>query len=178
MTFDDFKALCSSRRSIRYFSDKPVAKEDVVKLLELAQLAPSVENLQPWHFHIITSKDLRHTLTNMSCYGNFVEGASVFIIVTVNRTAENKANEPVWNEKELDFSCMAAMTNLMLGATAMNLGSCWVSLHHGPVHELLQLPRYEIVVGGLMLGHFKAGEEKPSNGHQRHDIKETYTMHE
>ncbi len=178
MTYEDFKSLCQNRRSIRYFDDKRVSKEDVMKLLELAQLAPSVENLQPWHFHVIFNKDLRHKFTETCCYGNFVEGASVFIVVTANRSLANAAKEPVWNEKELEYSCMAAMVNVLLGATAMEIGSCWVSLYRGNAHEVLGLPLHEIVVGGLMLGHYKRGEEKGNNGHERKPLDEMYTFHE
>lgn len=178
MQYEDFKSLCQKRRSIRYFDNKPVTKEDVLKLLELALLAPSVENLQPWHFHVIFNKDIRHTLTNTSYYGNFMEGASVFIVVTADLSLVNKAKETVWNEKELEYSCMGAMATILLGATAMEIGSCWVSLARGDVHELLHLPAREIVVGGLMLGHYKRGEEKGNNEHQRHPPEKMYTFHE
>lgn len=178
MQYDDLKSLCQKRRSIRYFDQKPVSKEDVMKLLELARLAPSVENLQPWHFHVILNKDLCHKLTETSYYGNFVEGAGVFIVVTANRLLLNEAKEPVWNEKELEYSCMAAAEHILLGATAMGIGSCWVSLARGNVHELLHLPHHEIVIGGLMLGHYKKGEEANSNGRQRKSLEDIYTFHE
>lgn len=177
MTYDELKSLCKTRRSIRYFDQKPVDKEDVLSLLELARLAPSVENLQPWHFHVIYNKELRIKLMESCCYGNFVEGAGVFILVSVNTTLENAAKEPIWNPKELEYSCMAAMEHILLGATAMGLGSTWVSLHHGSAHEILDLPRHEIIVGGIMLGHYKKGEENPSNG-QRRPLEEMYTFHE
>ena len=176
MTYADFKSLCESRRSIRYFDQKPVLKEDVMRLLELARLAPSVENLQPWHFHIIYNHDLRKKIMKASCYGNFVEGAGVFIVVTANRLLENKAKEIVWNPRELEYSCMAAMTNVILGATAMGLGSCWVSLHHGTAYDILALPRHETVVGGLMLGHYRKGEDQSSNGRQRNPLQTMYTI--
>lgn len=178
MNYEEFKSLCKQRRSIRYFDQKSVSKEDVLKLLELARLAPSVENLQPWHFHVILNGDIRKKLTESCCYGNFAEGAGAFIVVTANTSLTNAAKEPVWNEKELEYSCMGAMTNMLLGATAMGLGSCWVSLYRGNVHELLGLPRHEIVVGGLMLGHYKRGEEKGIDGHQRKPIEDMYTFHE
>jgi nitroreductase len=178
MIYNDFKALCEERRSVRFFDEKPVTKEEVLQLLELARLAPSVENLQPWHFHIILSKDMRHALTESSCYGNFVEGSSAFIVVTANRSLENQAKDPVWNERELEYSCMAAMTNILHGATAMGIGSCWVSLHHGAVHELLQLPMHERIIGGIMLGHFKKGQEKGDDGHKRNALSEIYTIHD
>ncbi len=178
MTYDDFRALCERRRSIRYFADKPISQEEVLKLVELARLAPSVENLQPWHFHIIFNRDLRHKLMKASCYGNFVEGAGVFIVVTTKRDLEHAAAEPVWNTRELECSCMAAMTNILHGATAMGLGSCWVSLHRGEALEILNLPDEETVVGGLMIGHYRMGEEEPGSGHRRKPLKEMVTIHE
>lgn len=113
-----------------------------------------------------------------SCYGNFVAGAGVFIVVTANRAAEAKAKETVWNPRELEYSCVAAMNNIMLGAAAMGLGSCLVSLHHGDVHEILHLQKTEMVVGGIMIGHYKRGEEQSSDGHQRNPLRQMYTMHE
>lgn len=122
MTYDDFKTLCTNRRSIRYFDDKPVTKEQVMALLDIARLAPSVENLQPWHFHVIFDRALRKRFMESSCYGNFVEGAEALIVVTVDRSKENMAPETVWNPRELDYSCVAAMEHILLAATAMGLG--------------------------------------------------------
>jgi nitroreductase len=177
MTFDDFKTLCENRRSIRYFADQPVDKADIEKLLQLARLAPSVENLQPWHFHVILSEEMRSKLMKASCYGNFVEGAGAFIVVTVNPTYENKAAEPVWNRRELEYSCMAAMENMLLGATAIGLASCWVSLHHGKAHDILGLPHHELIVGGVMIGHYRPNEQQPSDGRQRRPLEEMRTFH-
>jgi nitroreductase len=177
MDYDDFKKLCKNRRSIRYFDEKPVSEEDVLQLLELARLSPSVENLQPWHFHVIFDKKMRSKLMDASCYGNFVEGAGVFIVVTANRSLENIAKEPVWNPKELEYSCVSAIENILLGATALNLGSSWVSLHHGSAHEILHLPRHEVVIGGVMLGHYRKGEDQASNGRQRKPLDDIYTFH-
>ena len=109
MNYDDFKSLCQSRRSIRYFDTKPVSKDDILKLLELARLAPSVENTQPWHFHVFLDAEKRKILMDASCYGNFVEGAGVFIVVSCDKSMEVKVPEPIWNPRELEYSCMSAM---------------------------------------------------------------------
>ena len=178
MTFDDFKALCKERRSIRYFDKRPVSDDDILKLLEIARLAPSVENLQPWHFHVVRNPQMLHTMMEASCYGNFVEGAGVFIVVSCDKSLMNKAPEPVWNHKELEYSCMSAMEHLLLGAAAMGLGSCWVSLHHGAVHESLGLPLHKMIVGGVMIGHYKPEEEKGNDSHQRKNLEEIYTFHD
>ncbi len=178
MQYDDFRELCEHRRTIRYFGQKPVAKDEVMKLLELARHAPSVENLQPWHFHVIFNQKLRKELMETCCYGNFVEGASVFLLVSADRSLQSGARETVWNPKELEYSCMVAIEHILLGATALGLGSSLVSLHHGAAHELLKLPMNEIVVAGIMLGHYKKGEEEPGGGHNRHPLEKIYTLYE
>ena len=44
----------SSRRSIRAFLPKPVAREDIEALLEVASRAPSGSNTQPWKVYVLT----------------------------------------------------------------------------------------------------------------------------
>lgn len=178
MTFDDFRSLCEQRRSIRYFADEPLSRDELLRLLDVAHLAPSVHNLQPWTFHVIGNADLKKKLMESSCYGNFVTGAGAFVIVTCDTAAEAPAQDPVWNPRELEYSCMAAMTQILLGATAMNLGACWVSLHHGSAHETLGLPRTELIVGGLMIGRLKKGEAKASAEHQRKPVDAVVEFHD
>lgn len=178
MTINEFEQLCQNRRSIRYFDGKQVQKADMLKLLAVAQLAPSVENTQPWHFHVVYDKTLLKKLMECSCYGNFVEGAGVFVVVTCDRSLQTKMPEPVWNIRELEFSCMAAMENMMLGATAMGLGSCWVSLLHGDVQAMLKVPLKEVIVGGVMIGHYKKDEAAGNDEHVRKPLETMYTMYE
>jgi nitroreductase len=48
-----------SRRSMRDFSDRPVARETLENLLLAATSAPSATNRQPWNFAVVTSARLR-----------------------------------------------------------------------------------------------------------------------
>jgi nitroreductase len=47
-------AAITSRRSIRAFLDKPVDREDIEKILEVAARAPSGTNIQPWKVYVLT----------------------------------------------------------------------------------------------------------------------------
>lgn len=47
-----------SRRSIRAFLDKPVPRETMRRILEVASRAPSGGNLQPWHIQVVSSAPL------------------------------------------------------------------------------------------------------------------------
>ena len=46
------------RRSIRGFLDKPVPKQLLEEIIELANRAPSSMNTQPWHLHVLTGAPL------------------------------------------------------------------------------------------------------------------------
>lgn len=43
-----------TRRSIRAFLDKPVARGEIEDILRLASYAPSGSNFQPWHVYVVT----------------------------------------------------------------------------------------------------------------------------
>ena len=59
----DFRALLSTRRSVRQFTDKPVDKKIIFDAIASANSAPSGANMQPWHFVAIqdpaTKREIR-----------------------------------------------------------------------------------------------------------------------
>lgn len=50
---DVYEAV-ESRRAVRAFSDEPVRKEILERVLTAAARAPSSGNLQPWHVYVVT----------------------------------------------------------------------------------------------------------------------------
>ena len=54
----DYDEVIRGRRSIRGYLDKPVPKELIREIIELAMRAPSSMNTQPWHFYVITGEAL------------------------------------------------------------------------------------------------------------------------
>jgi iodotyrosine deiodinase len=50
----DFYADIKRRRTVRDFSDKPVAREIIEDCLRAAGTAPNGANLQPWHFVVVS----------------------------------------------------------------------------------------------------------------------------
>tara|TARA_Y100000766_G_C18914984_1_gene610631 strand:- start:3689 stop:4375 length:687 start_codon:yes stop_codon:yes gene_type:complete len=53
-----FKNMVQERRSVRGFQDKPVPREVLEEIIEIAAGAPSSMNTQPWHFHVLTGAPL------------------------------------------------------------------------------------------------------------------------
>ena len=55
--FEQFEKLVKTRQSCRNFNDKPLDKETVYKIADLARFSPSACNSQPWHMYCVTSPD-------------------------------------------------------------------------------------------------------------------------
>ena len=54
---DVYEAV-SSRRSVRGFTDQPVPREVIERVLSAAAWAPSGSDLQPWHIYVVTGAPL------------------------------------------------------------------------------------------------------------------------
>ncbi|WP_018147043.1 nitroreductase [Henriciella marina] len=54
----DFETVVRERRSIRGYLDKPVPKELIEEILEIAMRAPTSLNTQPWNFYVVAGKVL------------------------------------------------------------------------------------------------------------------------
>ena len=54
----DYSDIVHERRSIRGYQQKPVPRELIEEIIDLAKRAPSSMNTQPWHFHVITGEPL------------------------------------------------------------------------------------------------------------------------
>ncbi|WP_369188524.1 nitroreductase [Streptomyces sp. R08] len=54
---DVYEAV-DSRRAVRAFSDDPVPKDVLERVLSAATRAPSSGNLQPWHLYVVTGEPL------------------------------------------------------------------------------------------------------------------------
>src|SRR3954467_7506645 len=52
------RAPVTTRRAVRGFTDEPVSKEVLQRVLSAAAWAPSGSNLQPWHIYVMTGAPL------------------------------------------------------------------------------------------------------------------------
>lgn len=54
----EFSELIQARKSIRGYLQKPVPREVIEEIIEVAKWAPSSMNTQPWHVHVVTGEPL------------------------------------------------------------------------------------------------------------------------
>lgn len=110
-----------NRRSIRKFTDKPVSKEIVDKLLRAAMQAPSAANQQPWEFIVVQDKDALQTLAETTPYSKPVANSAVTFVLLGN---EHRMRIPTGWQQDMG----ACAQNILLEATHLGLGSVWLGI--------------------------------------------------
>jgi len=134
-----------TRRSIRAYQDKPVAKEIIEKIVDCGRLAASAINIQPWKFVAVQDSATRKRIADISDYGKFIEQAAVCIAVFCQEG------------KYYLEDGSAATQNMLNAARAHGLGSCWVAgdkKDYAPViRDLLGLPEDYRLVSLVAVGH-------------------------
>ena len=71
----DFATMMAKRRSCRAYQDKPVAREDLLKIVEAGRLTPSGCNAQPWKFIVVDEADAKAKLCDALVVENGMTGA-------------------------------------------------------------------------------------------------------
>lgn len=61
----EFKEAAEKRTSIRQFKTDDIPVEDLKELVRLGGTAPSVNNSQPWKFHVITNRDILQKMADV-----------------------------------------------------------------------------------------------------------------
>ncbi|MDZ7374446.1 MAG: nitroreductase family protein [candidate division KSB1 bacterium] len=144
-------AVIRSRRSCRSFLPDPIEKEAILEILDAARHAPSGNNVQPWEFVVVTEAQTRQRIAELADYGKFISQAPVCIAVICRDT------------KYYLEDGSAATQNILLAATALGLGSCWVAGDKKPyaaeVLKLLGVPQGYRLVSLVAIG--KAAKDAP-----------------
>ena len=114
------------RRSVRRFLDIPVEMEKLGNILDAGRLAPSAGNLQNWGFIIIRDPANKQAVAEACARQMWVAAAPV-IIAVCGQSVKGKKFYGERAEKLYNIqNCAAAAQNMILAATAQDLGSCWI----------------------------------------------------
>ncbi|MCL1974931.1 MAG: nitroreductase family protein [Firmicutes bacterium] len=171
----DLYDLICMRRSCRAYLAKQVAPDLLLQVIEAGRMAPSGMNVQQCHFIAIRKQELlekiralmEQIVANLDATTanpmlaqsiklakvgkhNFYYGAPTLIVVANRR--DNANNVP---------DSAAALQNMMLMATAVGLGNCWINnlRWNGdapPIRQFLEeigVKQDEAVYGALALGY-------------------------
>ena len=88
-----YQDVVRSRSSVRDFmSDVEIPKEELMAIIEEAMFAPNSTNLNSWRFLIVTEKEQKEALYEVSMQQPAVKGAAAVIILLGDLTAYTVAN--------------------------------------------------------------------------------------
>ena len=138
----EFDKVLKKRRSVRRYKADPVPRESVLKVLEAARIAPSAAHRQPWHFIVVEDAEMRGKLAGRQAWA---AEAPVTVVAFANDEAS-----PSWCSNDVGI----AFEHLVLAATDLGLGTCWMGLtrRDAEIRELLGTPECLKVVAMTPLG--------------------------
>ena len=166
-----------SRRSIRTYSAKPVEREQLARLIDLARYAPTGTNSQQVQWLVINSREQLHAMGAMiiDMLRHLIAGGhSLAKAYRLERSvaAWEAGKDPVLRGASAlvvahapaayplaQVDSTIALTYLDLAAPTLGLGSCWAGFFMmaaaqcPPLQEALALPEGHVCCGALMIGY-------------------------
>lgn len=127
------KEICK-RRSIRKYTGEVISEDDIKKILEAGMNAPTARNLKPYEFVVVKDKVMLNKLSEMKKNAYFVRDCNVTIVLLAKELSD------YWQQ---DLG--AVSQNMLLEATHLGIGTCWVGVapneeYENYARELLEIP--------------------------------------
>lgn len=133
-----------SRASVREYTDKPVPRELLEKLVDAGRMAPSARAVEPWEFVVITDRAKIDKIASIAPNGRFLNSAQAAIIIICAET-----------KYFIEDGC-AATENILLQAVDLGIGACWIAGDKKPYAEnilrMLNAPQDTKLVSIVSIG--------------------------
>ncbi len=163
-----------SRRSIRNYQDKPVSREKLTKLINIARLAPTAENSQGISFVVVEDKQLIEKAAEISI--QMIENSPLrYLVEEAVRSYRDDGVDSIFRgapnliittaDKDLRSArdnAVSSLTYLELYAPSLGLGSCWAgifeycaSIENSPMLKLFNIPEGKKITAAVMVGYPK-----------------------
>lgn len=123
----DFWQVIKKRHSVRSFDpDRAVPHDLIEKIIEAAKMAPSAGGIYPTDFVLIRDQKTKIQIAESAFAQYFISEAPVVIVVTADVEKTSSRYGERGKNLYVIQDAAAATENLILAATALGLGSCWV----------------------------------------------------
>ncbi len=112
------------RRSIRRYTRANISASILQDLLKAAMAAPSACAKDPWHFIVIHNRETLGKMADGMPNGQMLReaGAAIAVCGDLERVHDGQLSY-------LLQDCSAAIENMLMAATALGLGACWLGAH-------------------------------------------------
>lgn len=145
----DALTAIATRHSTRSFTNRPVPKEALEKIVDAGRRAATARNVQPWEFVVVTDQETRGQIAALAEFGKFIVQCPACIAVFCKDT-----------KYYLEDGC-AATQNMLIAATALGVQSCWVAGDKKPycaaIAELLRVPEGHRLISLIAIGYGEEG---------------------
>jgi nitroreductase len=147
----EFYDVIRTRRSVRKFLKKGIPDEVLERILEVARVAPSGDNRQPWRF-VVVKDDQRKKKIARACYEqDFVTQAPVVIVCC---SIECSSGYEPWMDEAGRRDTVIATDHLILAARNEGLATCWVgAFFDKKVGKIINVPGDVDVVMVVPIGY-------------------------
>jgi len=144
--------LTKERRSVRAYVEADVNLEDIEKIVECAQLAPSWKNSQTGRYYVALSKKYQEEVFN--CLPNFNQNSSknaYYIITSFKKgiSGGESVEGDLWGSYDLGLQ----NAYLLLKAKELGYDTLIMGLRdEGKLRELFSIPEDEIILSVIAIG--------------------------
>jgi nitroreductase len=119
---DVFEAM-EKRHSVRGYKPDPVEDDKLQRVLEAARRAPTAANRQPFRMLVVHTRGREEELARVYGRGWLTQAPLVIAFVAVPGEAWRRMDDKPYDEVDATI----AMDHLVLAATALGLGTCWIA---------------------------------------------------
>ena len=133
-----FSELIRRRYSVRAYKPDPVESEKLDQVLEAARLAPTAGNRQAFRVIVVETEGRQDELQKIYGRDWFTQGPLVLAVCGI--PSENWIRKDGRNYNDVDAAIV--MDHLVLQATDLGLGTCWIAdFDATQAREVLGLPQ-------------------------------------
>ena len=165
----EFTEVVKNRYSCKKYSDRPVDREALTKVLEAGRLAPTAKNLQEQHVYVVESAE---GLAKIDAATPCRYGAPTVLVVAYDTT--NVFTYPGGKRDSGIEDAAIVATHLTLAAYNEGLDGCWLNFFNPDELKVsLNLPENEDILMLLDLGYAAEGAGPLANHASRKPLSET-----
>ncbi len=155
---DVFQAI-RTLRAVRQYTEQPIPKETVMRILEAGRWAGSAKNTQPWRFIVVKERGTLNRLAGCGNYASHLHEAPLAIVVVTEPSARG------------EFDSGRAIQNMMLAAWGDGVGSCIASMHRAAdAKRVLGIPDGFVLQQVVAFGYPRLDVEPTINGLPLKDV--------
>lgn len=152
-----FENLIKTRQSCRDFNDKEVEKETLERIAELAMLAPSACNSQPWKMYLVSGEKAKDVIPALQERGHnpFLEKAKAFIVVTEkDATLKTFVSSKFHSNHFVKYDIGQLLAYVTLGAESIGVKSCIIGwINQEELRKAVGYPQEEVSNVVVALGY-------------------------